>query len=95
DHVITSPTDDWIQHVFALAAETLGEPPEPRGASYFTDASILTSAFGDVPTVIIGPGEPTMAHKSDEYCAVARIGEAVALYGALAKDWQRRMGRNV
>ncbi|MDD3445181.1 MAG: M20 family metallopeptidase, partial [Zavarzinia sp.] len=52
DHVITSPTDDWIQHVFALAAETLGEPPEPRGASYFTDASILTPAFGDVPTVI-------------------------------------------
>jgi succinyl-diaminopimelate desuccinylase len=30
--------------------------------------------------VICGPGEPSMAHKTDEYCEVAKIVEAVAIY---------------
>ena len=63
------------------------EAPEPRGASYFTDASVLTPAFGGVPTLVLGPGEAAMAHKTDEYCLVPRIHQAVELYGAIARRW--------
>ncbi|HEV7277385.1 MAG TPA: M20 family metallopeptidase [Devosiaceae bacterium] len=54
--------------------------PEAASASYFTDASLLTPALGDVPTVICGPGDPAMAHKTDEYCEVAEIAAAVGIY---------------
>ena len=48
-------------------------------------ASILTPALGDVPTVICGPGDPALAHKTDEYCEVAAIHEAVAIYRAILR----------
>lgn len=54
--------------------------PEAASASYFTDASLLTPAFGNVPTVICGPGDPAMAHKTDEYCEIAEITAAVGIY---------------
>jgi len=88
-HVASDPRHPWIQDVFQLCAEALGEPPEPRGASYFTDASVLTPAFGQVPTLVLGPGEAAMAHKTDEYCLVSRIQQAVDLYGAIARRWLR------
>jgi succinyl-diaminopimelate desuccinylase len=37
--------------------------------------------------VILGPGEPEMAHQTDEYCQVDRIHEATALFGDLITDW--------
>ncbi len=86
-HVASDPGHPWIQEVFALCAEALGEAPEPRGASYFTDASILTPAFGGVPTLVLGPGEAAMAHKTDEYCLVDRIEQATELYRAIARRW--------
>ncbi len=85
--VASDPRDPWIQEVFQLCAAALGEAPEPRGASYFTDASVLTPAFGGVPTLVLGPGEAAMAHKTDEYCLVSRIHQAVELYGAIASRW--------
>lgn len=53
------------------------------GANFFTDASILTPALGGVDTIICGPGSPDMAHKTDEYCEVAKIDEAVKIYRAI------------
>ncbi|SFU00700.1 M20 family metallopeptidase [Mesorhizobium sp. YR577] len=53
------------------------------GANFFTDASVFTPALGGVETIICGPGDPEMAHKTDEYCEVARIGEAVEIYRAI------------
>jgi succinyl-diaminopimelate desuccinylase len=37
--------------------------------------------------VILGPGEPGMAHQTDEYCGVDRIHEAVEIYTRLAARW--------
>jgi len=30
-----------------------------------------------------------MAHKTDEYCVVSRIEEAVELYAEIARQWMR------
>jgi len=52
-----------------------------------TDASVLTPAYGNVPTLILGPGEAAMAHQTDEYCYVDRIGQAVEAYMEIALRW--------
>ena len=54
------------------------------------DASALAPAYGGVPTVILGPGKAAMAHQTDEYCAVDRIGEAVEAYAEIARHWYIR-----
>ena len=65
----------------------LGGEIETRTASYFTDAAALTPAYGGAPTVILGPGEPLMAHQTDEYCQIDRIEQAVEAYLKLAQSW--------
>jgi succinyl-diaminopimelate desuccinylase len=41
---------------------------EPRTDPCFTEASALTPAFGNPPTIILGPGEAAKAHQTEEYC---------------------------
>jgi succinyl-diaminopimelate desuccinylase len=85
--VWTDPSDPWIQRVFEIMAPLLGAKPVPQGATYFTDASALTPAMSNLPTVILGPGEAAMAHQTDEYCLVSRIDQAVEAYGRIIEDW--------
>ena len=85
--VTTDPQDLWVQEVFKIMESFLKEPPVPRGVAYFTDASILTPAFGNPPTIILGPGEPSMAHKTDEFCYVSKIKEASEAYLEIAEKW--------
>lgn len=89
EEVWTDPANPWVQDVFEIMAGILGEQPEPRGASYFTDASVLTRVYGGVPTIILGPGEAAMAHQTDEYCQLERIDQAVEAYRAIMELWQR------
>lgn len=83
----TSPLDPWIQRALAGTARVTGESHAPAGVPYFTDASVLTPAFGGVPTLILGPGEASMAHKTDESCSVSLLEQAVTIYTAIAADW--------
>ncbi len=85
--VYTPASDPWMASVHARCATLTGVTPAIETAPYFTDASVLTPALGGLPTVILGPGEAAMAHQTDEYCEVARIDEAVGLYGRLIADW--------
>jgi succinyl-diaminopimelate desuccinylase len=75
--------------VFELMTPILGERPKERAATYFTDASALTPAYGGVPTIVLGPGEPSLAHHTDEWCEVGRIGQAVEAYVEIARRWCR------
>ncbi|HEU5220142.1 MAG TPA: M20 family metallopeptidase [Gemmatimonadales bacterium] len=79
--VQTDPEHPWIREVLALAGGA------PQGAPYFTDASVLTPALGDLPTVILGPGEAEQAHTTDEYCRVSRLEAATELYVRIAEAW--------
>ena len=54
------------------------------------EGSALALAYGGVPTVILGPGEASMAHQTDEYCVVDRIGEAVEAYTEIGRHWNIR-----
>jgi succinyl-diaminopimelate desuccinylase len=85
----TDAGDPWVRRVFAIMHKILGEAPVPRGATYFTDGAALRKAWGDVPTIILGPGEAALAHQTDEYCLTSRIDQAVAAYQAIIDDWMR------
>ena len=85
--VWTEAADPWVSEVFQLMEPILGEKPGPRGAPYFTDASALKPAFDGAPTLILGPGDMTLAHQTDEYCAVDKIEEAANVYETIARRW--------
>lgn len=87
ESVWTAPDDPWMRDVFATCNAVCGRPPIVEAAPYFTDASALTPALGNVPTVILGPGPTHMAHQTDEWCEVARIEEATEIYRRLIRAW--------
>lgn len=87
ESVYTDPADPWMQSVFAVMAPILGEAPVARSVSYFTDAAALTRVYGGPPTVILGPGEPQLAHQTDEYCHVHRIEQAVLAFRQIITEW--------
>ena len=85
--VWTEPEHAWMQRVYEICAKTLNEKPEPRTVSYNSDAGNFLKTWRGAPTVILGPGEPSMAHQTDEYCRMSRIRESVAIYEDIIRDW--------
>jgi succinyl-diaminopimelate desuccinylase len=85
--VWTDPGHPWMRQVYAAVERATGIEADVRAATYFTDAAFLTPAYGRPPTVILGPGEPELAHQTDEYCVVERIREAEAIFTYLALEW--------
>jgi succinyl-diaminopimelate desuccinylase len=87
--VWTSPQAEWVERVYEICRTQLGSHPEPRTATYMTDAANLLKAYAGAPTVVLGPGEPQLAHQTDEWCSMERIRQAVAIYEAIIRDWCR------
>ena len=85
--VISDPECETVRMIYNVMEEILGERPQPRGAKFFTDCSILSPACGDPPTVILGPGEIKMAHACDEYCYADRIEEASEALFEIGRRW--------
>ncbi len=85
--VFTEPENDWVQQVFGIMEKQLGEAPQAKTVSYFTDAAILHQAYVNTPTVVLGPGEAQMAHQTDEYCLVDRLEQGFDGYRDLIRSW--------
>jgi succinyl-diaminopimelate desuccinylase len=86
--VFTPATDPWMASVFDFCEKINGVRPIEKTVSYFTDASALKPAIGNPPTVILGPGQPEMAHQTDEFCYVDKITDATQLFSELIHGWQ-------
>jgi succinyl-diaminopimelate desuccinylase len=87
--IATDEKNEWIQSVFEIVEPYLKTRPIAKGATFFTDASVLTPAFGYPPTVVLGPGEPEMAHKTNEFCHISKIEESMEIYMKIAEKWCR------
>lgn len=83
--VASDPHDGWIAEVLETVESVTGSAQGPAAARYFTDASVLTPAYGNPPTLICGPGNPEQAHQVDEYCSVTEIELAAELYLEIAR----------
>jgi succinyl-diaminopimelate desuccinylase len=86
--VFTPANDPWMAKVFDLCEKINGVRPIEKTVSYFTDASALKPVIGNPPTVILGPGQPEMAHQTDEFCYVEKITDATQLFSDLIESWQ-------
>src|SRR5688572_2798968 len=83
----TSPQTPWVERVGRIVSGITGSAPEVKTATYFSDASILGPAIGAPPTLVLGPGEPHLAHQTDEWCSVERIQLATSIYREMITDW--------
>lgn len=83
----TEPTHEWVQQVFAICAPYADAPLAPKTITFSTDGADLKRAFNGAPAVILGPGEPRLAHQTDEWCSMKRIEESVEIFRAIARRW--------
>jgi succinyl-diaminopimelate desuccinylase len=83
----TEPANEWVQGVFEACTPFLDARPTPRTITFSTDGADLKRAFGGPPAVILGPGEPTLAHQTDEWCSINKLEQSVDLFRTLMKDW--------
>ena len=78
--VSTPVSDPFVQQVYKVCRDQGLDNSWPRSLPYLTDGSVLQAHYGGVPTVILGPGEPGMAHRTDEFCSIKKIEQAVEIY---------------
>jgi succinyl-diaminopimelate desuccinylase len=83
----TEPSNEWVQEVFEICAQFLNARPTPQTITFSTDGADLKRGFGGVPAVILGPGEPKLAHQTDEWCSMHRIEQSVDLFRTLMQRW--------
>jgi succinyl-diaminopimelate desuccinylase len=85
--VWTDPDLPWCARVRDMAGAITGAPPGVRCAPFFTDAGSVRAVFPELPILILGPGDPSLAHATDECCPVEQIRMDRQLYGAILKHW--------
>jgi acetylornithine deacetylase len=78
-----APDDPAVAAVAAAAEAVTGQPPERRGAPYWTDAALIAEA--GVPTVLYGPVGGGI-HQPDEWVDLASVDVLRAVLGRLARD---------
>ena len=81
----TDPGDPWLAGALDLVAGITGTTACQGAVPFNTDAAYLTPAYGEVPTLILGPGELAQAHQTDECCEIAKIDRAVEIYQELMR----------
>ena len=83
----TEPENEWVQQVFEECTQFLEARPTPKTITFSTDGADLKRGFGGPPAVILGPGEPKLAHQTDEWCSLHRIEQSVDLFRTLMRRW--------
>ncbi len=83
----TDPANEWVQQVFDDCTPLLDGRPTPKTITFSTDGADLKRGFGGPPVVILGPGEPQLAHQTDEWCSLHRIEQSVDLFRTLMRRW--------
>jgi acetylornithine deacetylase/succinyl-diaminopimelate desuccinylase len=88
EHVALRTADDEPIAVAAASAwqQVRGAAPESAAFPAWTDGALL-AAFGNIPTVIMGPGDITLAHSPREAVPVAEVVEAAELYARTAIEF--------
>jgi len=86
--VATDAGEGFIRVVEDAVRAVLGSDADtaPFGIPFFSDASVLQPLY-HCPTVIIGPGEPSVAHQTDEWCYVDNIKASQNIYRDIITRW--------
>lgn len=79
----TSADSELVQLAFDAAEKVTGEKQVPFGLTCNTDMNHFTRA--GIPTVIIGPGTITVAHKPNEYVELSQLENTCAVDEAVIR----------
>jgi succinyl-diaminopimelate desuccinylase len=47
----------------------------------------LAMGCASVPTIIMGPGQPALAHQTYEWCSMVKLDESVEMFARVMRDW--------
>ena len=86
--VFTSEKDPFIQLVYDICGVDKTDKDFPKALPYLTDGSVLQRIYNGAPTVILGPGQPEMAHQTDEYCYINKLEESLNIYKDIILKWR-------
>ncbi|UOQ86993.1 ArgE/DapE family deacylase [Gracilibacillus salinarum] len=78
-------SDDPFVKQCASSLEQIGQPPVIEGLCFHTDMGWPVNV--GIPTVNFGPGDPRMAHHSDEFVSVEEVIEATKMIAVSLIDW--------
>lgn len=84
--VSTSEDDSFVKMVFKVCGVKQNEIGLKKSAPFLTDASVLSPWLNNPPTIILGAGEPTMAHQTDEFIHIDKLEESVKIYKNIIKN---------
>jgi succinyl-diaminopimelate desuccinylase len=87
ESVWTDPELPWVKNVREICGTCLGDPIGIETVAFFTDAAPVRDALPGLPVVILGPGDPALAHKTDESCPIAQLDTARTMYSEIIRDW--------
>lgn len=76
--------DSAIVHAMSATNSALGLPPEPVGYNMATDGRHFAAA--GIPTIIYGPGDPSLAHVPNEWVGIDEVMEATRAYALCAVE---------
>lgn len=84
-----TPADDPLARAVAAACHSVtGQVPEFGAFPAWTDGGMLAGP-GGVPTLILGPGDLSLAHSPREALPLAELVEAAHLYAAVVQEFCR------
>jgi len=75
-----------VEVVKESVAQVKGKKQEVSGFSACCDMWCLMEG-ANIPTMILGPGKTSMAHKANESISVKDLYEAAMIYTAIAMNW--------
>lgn len=87
--VWTEPDHPWLARLLDAFTPVFTRRPEAGTVQFFTDAAALRAALPHLPVLILGPGDPALAHQTDEACELGQIRRVDALYDIILEDWLR------
>ena len=87
--VFTSEEDPFVKLVYDICGIRKKTPGFPVSLPYLTDGSVLQKVYSGVPTIILGPGEPDMAHKTDEFCYISKLEDSYRIYKEIILKWRK------
>jgi len=79
----TSPENPVVLKFKAAATEALGRPVKIEVMKFATDAATFVPRL-NVATVVLGPGDPVLAHQPDEFVEIEKMVEAARIYALAA-----------
>ena len=85
----TDEKEAFVQTVYEVCKLEGIESKLPLSVPYLTDASVIQPWYDNVPTIILGPGQPEQAHKTDEFCYIHKIEQSVKIYKKIINKWEQ------